>query len=247
MLIYAHRGASAQYPENTMLAFEKAMEMGAAGIETDVHLSRDGQLVLCHDETIDGTTDRSGWIARLTYDELLRADAGVRRGAQFAGQRIPLLRDLLKLARESGIALNLELKNYVLDYPDLERLVIEEIRKYLRPERVLLSSFRHLSLVRAKQMAPETPTGLLYGCDLYRPAEYAAACGANALHPDYTMLSAETMREAKRAGLQVNVWTVDDPADMLRMRDMGVDVLMTNRPQTALRVLKEADRQGEDA
>ena len=234
MLIYAHRGASAQYPENTMLAFEKAVEMGAAGIETDVHLSRDGQLVLCHDETIDGTTDRSGWIARLTYDELLRADAGVRRGAQFAGQRIPLLRDLLKLARESGIALNLELKNYVLDYPDLERLVIEEIRKYLRPERVLLSSFRHLSLVRAKQMASETPTGLLYGCDLYRPAEYAAACGANALHPDYTMLSAETMREAKRAGLQVNVWTVDDPADMLRMRDMGVDVLMTNRPQTCL-------------
>lgn len=159
MLIYAHRGASAQYPENTMLAFEKAVEMGAAGIETDVHLSRDGQLVLCHDETIDGTTDRSGWIARLTYDELLRADAGVRRGAQFAGQRIPLLRDLLKLARESGIALNLELKNYVLDYPDLERLVIEEIRKYLRPERVLLSSFRHLSLVRAKQMAPEPPRG----------------------------------------------------------------------------------------
>lgn len=239
MKVYAHRGASAQYPENTMLAFEKAVEMGVAGIETDVHLSRDGQLVLCHDETIDGTTDRTGWIEKLTYDELLRADAGIRKGSQFAGQRIPLLRDLLRLARESEIELNLELKNYVLDYPELERLVIEEIASYYRPEKVLLSSFRHLSMVRAKQISPNTPTALLYSCDFYRAADYAAACGANALNPDYTMLSEDTVKQAKAAGLLVNVWTVDDPEQMLRMRGMGVDVLMTNDPQTALRVLAQ--------
>ncbi len=240
MKVYAHRGASAQYPENTMLAFEKAVEMGVDGIETDVHVSRDGQLVLCHDETIDGTTDRNGWIEKLTYDELLRADAGIRKGTRFAGQKIPLLRDLLKLGHESGVELNLELKNYVLDYPELERLVIEEIRNYYRPERVLLSSFRHLSMVRAKKLSSDTLTGLLYSCDFYRVADYAAACGANALNPDYTMLSEETMKEAKAAGLLVNVWTVDEPEEMLRMRGMGVDVMMTNDPQTALRVLGRA-------
>lgn len=237
MKVYAHRGASAQYPENTMLAFEKAVEMGVDGIETDVHLSRDGQLVLCHDETIDGTTDRKGWIQDLTYDELLRADAGCRKDARFAGQRIPILRDLLNLGRESGIELNLELKNYVLDYPELERRVIEEIRRYYQPDKVLLSSFRHLSMVRAKRISPETPTGLLYSCDFYNVADYAAACGVNALNPDYTMLSEETVRDAKAAGLAINVWTVDDPAEMLRMQAMGVDVLMTNDPMKALRIL----------
>lgn len=241
MKIYAHRGASAHYPENTMIAFQKAAEMGVDGIEADVHLTKDGHIVICHDETIDRTTDHTGLIANMTYAELLRADAGIQKGTQFAGQKIPLLRDLLILGSMSGIELNLELKNYAFDYPGLEEKIIEEAKKYYRPEKILLSSFRHASMVRAKALSEEIQTGLLFSCDIYCIGSYASSCKADAINPDYTMLSEETVCDAKAHGLSINVWTVDDPGEILRMQRMGVDALITNEPQLALGILQRRE------
>lgn len=145
----AHRGASAVCPENTMVAFERSLQLGATGIETDVQLSSDGKLVLIHDETLSRTAGAEGWVKDNSVEELRTLDAGAWFHADFAGERIPSLDELFDLVRGKNILLNLELKNGIISYKGMEEKIIQAIRDWDMEQQVILSSFNHASLVRS--------------------------------------------------------------------------------------------------
>lgn len=233
-IIYAHRGASGVCPENTMAAFAKAIEMGAHGIETDVQMSKDGVLVLCHDERLERTTDGRGLLAEHTWEELRRLDAGSWFAPSFAGERLPRLEDLLALVAGTKLLLNLELKSGVVLYPGIEAKVVALIKDYGLRGRVLISSFNHFSLVEVKRLDPEIETGILYMEGLVDPWLYARHIGADALHPLFYGVRPEIVAGAHAAGLRVNAWTVDEPAQAKALIQAGVDGLITNHPDRLL-------------
>lgn len=184
MKIWAHRGCSQMYPENTLLAFEKAMQIdGLTGIELDIQLTRDGHIAVCHDERVDRTTDGIGSVCEYTLAELkkLRIDATEGRT-----ERIPAMDEVLDLLEErlrSGLKLNIELKNSRNDYPGMERKIIEMIHRRSLQESVVYSSFSALSIDRIKQIDPDADTGILDGKVSDCLYKLLGGCGANALHP----------------------------------------------------------------
>jgi len=238
----AHRGASAAAPPNTLAAFERAVELGADGIEFDVHLSADGVPVVIHDFTVDATTDGSGRVAEMTLAQLKRLDAGSRFDPAFAGERIPTLEEVLE-AMEGRLFLNIELKSTSLRDNGLERAVIEQIERHGLDDHVILSSFNPFSLRRAKRIAPHIPVGLLYAPGLPLPlrrAWLAPLVPHEARHPEHTMVNARYMAWARRRGYLVNAWTVDDPNEMHRLIRLGVDGIITNVPGVLRSVLETA-------
>lgn len=230
LINFAHRGSSAICPENTMAAFAKGLEQGATGIETDVQMTKDGRLVLIHDESVARTTGAEGLVKDYTYDELAKLDAGSWFGADFQGERIPLLEELLELTKNRGTIVNIELKNGSIQYPELEKRVIETVRQYNMSEQVVISSFNHYSLVECKHIDPEIRTGLLYGEGLYKPWEYAKLAKADALHAYHRAVLPEWVEEAKQHGVVYHPWTVNDEEQMKTLIDAGVAGIITDYP-----------------
>ncbi|HBR28477.1 MAG TPA: hypothetical protein DD789_03445, partial [Firmicutes bacterium] len=148
MKVFAHRGLSSIAPENTMAAFERAIVINVDGIETDVQLSRDGKIVICHDEKVDRTTNGRGYIKDYTWEELQAFDAGSWFSPEFANARIPGLEDLLKLVRKTDLCLNIELKTDKVFYPQIEEKVLDLLEKYDFVDRVRISSFNFESLLK---------------------------------------------------------------------------------------------------
>ena len=234
---FAHRGASGHAPENTMAAFVKAVQLGANAIETDVQMTRDGQLVLIHDETLRRTAGVDGWVKDHTLAELKDLGFGAWYDESCRGERIPTLEELLELAREHDLYLNVELKNGVVQYPELESRTVELIRKYGLTDRVIISSFNHYSLVLMKQLAPEIRTAILYMEGLYEPWEYAKRVGASALHPIYLAVTKEWVARAKEAGIRYHPFTVNGEAEMAALLQAGVDGIITDYPDRLARLL----------
>lgn len=228
-LIYAHRGASGHAPENTMAAFRLAVEEGAEGIELDVQLSADRQVVVIHDETLDRTTDGLGPVNSRTWEELRRLDASFGQEA-YRGEGIPLLSQVLELLAPTQLELNIELKNGIVPYEGMEELVVRMVRQYGMEKRVVLSSFNHYSIARLAGMAPDMEMAVLYAEGLYRPWEYAAFVGARSLHPHYLAVTPEIVMNAHMAGVKVRPWTVNSDEDYRRMAAAGVDAVITNYP-----------------
>lgn len=234
---FAHRGASAVCPENTMSAFRTALELGATGIETDVQMTQDGRLVLIHDETINRTTGGQGFIKDKTNSELEKEDAGAWFSAAYTAERIPLLEELLDLLREKDTILNIEFKNGIILYPGMEEKVIRLVREFDMSERVIFSSFNHYSLAHAKQLAPDIRTGILYMEGLYRPWDYAASLGADALHANHYAVLPEFVAEAKKHGKSYHPFTVNDPDRMKQLIQAGVDGIITDYPDRLAELL----------
>ena len=240
ILNIAHRGASAAAPPNTLAAFEKAVELGADGIEFDVHLSADGVPVIIHNFTVDGTTDGSGRVADMTLAQLKQLDAGFHFDPAFAGERIPTLEEVLETVG-SRLLLNIELKTTSLRDNGLESVVIAQVEQHDLDESVLFSSFNPLSLRRTKRIASHIPVGLLYAPDLPLPlrrAWLAPMVPHEARHPEHTMVDAHYMTWARRRGYRVNTWTVDNPDEMRRLIGLGVDGIITNVPDVLRTVLE---------
>lgn len=242
-LVFGHRGARQAAPENTLAAFRKAHEMGADGIELDVMLSADGVPVVIHDSTVDRTTNGSGRVRELTLDQLRELDAGGRFASQFSGEPIPTLAEVLD-AFGSALRINIELKSASTGDDGLEARVVELLRARSLGRSIVFSSFNPLSLWRAKRLAPEIRRGLLYAPDMpvYLSRAWAAPfLGLDAVHPEGRMVDAGYVRWAHGKGYHVNVWTVNEPPEMLRLIELGVDVLITDRPDVA-RTLVDAQR-----
>jgi glycerophosphoryl diester phosphodiesterase len=234
---FAHRGASAVCPENTMAAFRKGLELGATGIETDVQMTKDGGLVIIHDETLNRTTSGTGYVKDKTIREILDLDAGSWFGPEFKGEHLPLLEDLLDLLQGRDTILNIELKNGTFLYPGMEEKVIAAVRDFNMSDRVVISSFNHYSLAYCHSLAPEIKTGILYVEGLYRPWDYAATLGATALHANHSSVLPEFVAEATKHGIACHPWTVNDPARMKDLVEAGVSGIITDHPDLLAEIL----------
>ncbi|UNK16778.1 glycerophosphodiester phosphodiesterase [Paenibacillus sp. N3/727] len=227
---FAHRGASGVCPENTMSAFRKALELGATGIETDVQMTKDGKLILIHDETVLRTTGEQGFVKDYTFEEIQKLDAGSWFSEEFRGERLPALEELLELTKDRGTIVNIELKNGSIQYPELEEKVIASIRSFGMEDRVVISSFNHYSLVKCKSIAPEIRTGILYVEGLYKAWEYGQSVGADALHALKYAVLPEWVEEAKACGIVYHPWTVNEPEEMKRLIAAKVAGIITDYP-----------------
>lgn len=241
-LLLAHRGFSGKYPENSPLSFRKIVEETEAdGIESDVHVTKDGELVIFHDPTVDRTSNGSGYIKDMTYEELLALDIGGWKSPEFAGEHIWTLAQLLDFCRETRLLLNIELKNYEVFYPELEERVIAGIRAARMEERVFVSSFNHISMQRFKALCPEIETGLLYDKPMLDMESYIRRSSADNIHPRYMLLQyqPELVDLFHSRGMKINTWSVDDEADMRDMLSRGVDCVISNHPDLLCRVVKD--------
>lgn len=234
--VYAHRGASGHAPENTMAAFRKAVELGSCGIECDVQLTSDGRLVICHDETLDRTTDGKGFIKDHSYSELMELDAGSWFDDRFRNERIPELSQLLRLVRDNHLLLNIEIKSGIVLYPGIEDKVIAQVKEFGLQDSVIISSFNHYSVKKCRDIAPDIKTGILYMEGLYEPWNYMKVLDCQCAHPFYMALVPEIARELKARGYQINVFTVNDPQEAVKLAETGVDGIITNYPDRILQV-----------
>jgi glycerophosphoryl diester phosphodiesterase len=231
-LILAHRGASNAAPENTMAAFRLAAEMGADGLELDVRLCQDGEAVVFHGSSVDETTDGSGRVKDLTLAELQELDAGGWFAPEFAGERIPILAQVL---HELGprLTLNIELKTGALFSDGLEAEVVRLVEDSNLVHQVIISSFNPLALWRVRRLNRFVSTGLLYAPDqprYLRDRWLGPLVRPNALHPRWDMLDQESVAAVRRQGLKVTPWTCNDADTMLRLAGWGVDAIITDRP-----------------
>ncbi|RRD50208.1 glycerophosphodiester phosphodiesterase [Arachnia propionica] len=235
--IWAHRGASAYAPENTIPAFQQAIDMGADGVEFDVQRSADGHLVVIHDETVNRTSNGVGKVVDLTLEQLRRCNFS----NGFVGTRhvqIPTLREVLELLAPTGLTINIELKNSVEFYPGMECEVVALVEEAGLQERVIYSSFNHFSLANLRGIVPKEHLGLLYSDGLYDPWNYANQFGAGCLHPHYYALRQPNyMWLCHEAGVRTTTWTVDDEAEFKRLLALGVDAIITNFPDRGRRVI----------
>lgn len=235
-LVIAHRGAAGEAPENTLGSFRLALEQGADAIELDVHLSRDGELIVCHDHTIDRTTTGSGAIRELTVSELKRADAGVKFAAAFEAERLPLLEEVFALV-PPHVMINVENKDFADD--GVAHKLYELLKRTDRIDGVVVSSFNHKSLARLKRLAPEVRVGLLYASDHVNHRRMAEAAGmpVYSLHPHYHGIDAEDIADAAANGIRVYPWTVNGEKDMKRLIAAGASGIITDYPGRLKRLL----------
>lgn len=239
--IFAHRGASGDCPENTMPAFKKAIEDGADGIELDVQMTKDGRIVVIHDETLDRTTSLKGFVKDTAYDKIRTADAAGKWKDAFKGVRIPLLSDVLRFAERADFLINIELKNSVFRYEGMEEEVIKKVRYYGLEKRVIFSSFNHESLAVCHALAPEIERAVLTMDVLYRPERYLAAIPASGYHPKLgtPAVSAEVITHLAKHQAALRPFTVNRPEDMKRLMKAGIDAIFTDYPKLAVSIKEE--------
>ena len=257
---FAHRGASAWAPENTLEAFREAVEVGARGLEFDVHMALDGEIVVLHDPTADRTTDGLGPVDGMPLAELKALDAGYRftlDGATYPyrgkGVRIPMLAEVFREFPEAVV--NFEIKER---RTGIEEAVLWEIRKANAGGRVMVAAekygiirrFRKVSRREIPTAASRIEIGVFYLLSRLR-LEYLMRTPYDALqvpirHRELEFATRRFLDAAHARGVRVDVWTVDDPAEMRRLLDLGADGIMTNRPDLLSRVLEER-RSGDQA
>lgn len=230
MKIWAHRGASAYAPENTLASFRKAIEMNADGIELDVHLSKDGELMVGHDERIDRCSNGTGEIMDMTCAELKSYDYSYKF-PEYRGETMPTLREVFELIAPTPLTVNVELKTTDHDYPGIEQKCIDLAEEMGMTDRVLYSSFNPASLERLHALNPALPTALLYEGLMPNITTIAAGSFWVALHPEFIDMLPEGHVDAiHRMGLAVNTWTVNEPEDIRSLILLGVDAIITNKP-----------------
>lgn len=239
--ILGHRGWSANYPENTRLALTQALQLGVDGTEYDVQLSADGVPVILHDPTVDRTTDGTGKVSELTFAQLRAVNAATAK-PECGRQTIPSLSEVLDdaFAISPQGFYNIEIKVYNPEWRSLVDRVVAVTSQHPLRERILFSSFEHESLSYLKTNHPTVKVGLLYEDDPQQPWAAAKFYDAYSVNLNYRFATDEVVSRCHAHGVKVAVWTVDEPADILRCLKTGVDVLISNRPDVALRVIREA-------
>ncbi len=235
--VWAHRGASAYAPENTMIAFEKAIQMGADGIELDVQMTKDGQLVVIHDETINRTSNGRGYVSQYTLDELRKYNFnnGFKTNKPI---NIPTLEEVYKYMGITSLMINVELKNSIMEYKGMEEKVIDLARKMKLEERIIYSSFSRESIAKIRKLAPDAKVGILYIGRWQEVQSYAKQIGITALHPSFkTVKERILVQSAKENGLAVHVWTVNKGRDMAYLVRKQVEAIITDKPDICKQVV----------
>lgn len=245
--VISHRGANQVTPQNTIEAFKKAIFFKADGFETDVHLTSDGVPVICHNYTIDKTSNGKGEIASNTLEYLKRFDFGSYFHHSYKGTEIPTLEEFLTLSEKANLkVLNIEIKSpKSKDYVIADK-IIEAVKAHGLFDKLLISSFDPDLLVYIKDYDENCKTGFLYSPDkpitykrvLKNPVGFAKSIDADALHPHQIFVSQELVDEAHENGVMVNPWTVNKEKDIIKLVKMGVDGVITDVPNIAKRLIE---------
>jgi glycerophosphoryl diester phosphodiesterase len=235
--IWAHRGASAYAPDNTMPAFQLAVKMKADGIEIDTHLSKDGIPVLCHDETLDNISDGTGRVRDFTVGQLRKLNFN-RSHPQIGKVGIVTLEEFYIFARRYGIYVNTELKYYDREkWEELNVACLKIAERTGMEDSILYSSFNHPWLSELKKREPTAKIGLLYSDYIEAPWLVAKEFNADALHPWYGRIyEQDLVNQCHKSGIMVNPWTIDNPDDIKKSIDLKVDAVITNKPDLALEI-----------
>ncbi|MDD6450498.1 MAG: glycerophosphodiester phosphodiesterase [Lachnospiraceae bacterium] len=253
--VWAHRGASSYAPENTLASFEEAVNRKADGVELDVQLTKDGEIVVIHDETVDRTTDGSGWVKDFTLEELRKLDASYQNLMQggevvkkaklfdsYESIQIPTMREVFELLKPTGLTINIELKTGIVFYPGLEEKILKLTEECGMEDRVLYSSFNHYTIEKIHSLKPDAKVGFLYADGTIDMPSYGKVHGVNALHPAlYNIQFPGFMEDCKKQGLEVNVWTVNKEEYVAMCVKAGVDAVITNDPDMARQVITHAN------
>jgi glycerophosphoryl diester phosphodiesterase len=231
--IFAHRGACAHAPENTLAAFRLALASQADGIELDVHLSADQQVVVIHDEDVARTTNGQGKVQDLRLEELRRLDAG-------QGEAVPTLAEVFDLIGDQ-MYINIELKGLSSSAAQLPEKVAQLVQDYRLGSKILYSSFHPKLLIKLRRFIPDAKLGLLLLSGISGTAVrliFSPFVRPWSLNPDFSSVTPQFFRRAKKKGLAVITWTVNEPEDMRRLLSLGIDGIITDDPVKAIEVRK---------
>ena len=224
----AHRGFSGRYPENTNIAFAKALTEGYCdGIEVDVHMTKDNKIVIIHDTKLDRTTTGTGYIKDYTLYELLEFDAGIKYDEKYKGEKILCIKSALELVKKYNVKLYIEIKDNEVDYKDIETEVLDRVNKVGAEDKVIISSYNVETLRHIKEHNTQIQTALLSKEVTFDIRDYQYA---DTLSCDHTKLTKEVVDAVHSIGRKVTAWVVDDKAAMKEMTEMGVDAVITNYP-----------------
>ncbi|HEY2420180.1 MAG TPA: glycerophosphodiester phosphodiesterase [Neobacillus sp.] len=237
--IVAHRGYSAAFAENTMGAFLEAEKAGADGIELDVQLTKDGEIVVIHDEKVDRTTSGKGFVFEFLYKDISKLNAN-KKGIK--KEPIPSLVEVLEWMQSNKLVCNIELKNGIIPYEGMEKKVIQLVRTYSLTDRIILSSFNHYSIVNCSRLAPEIETAPLYAEGIYMPWIYAQSIRAKGIHPKHSSVTDEIIINTMKNGIAVRPYTVNKDADMHRLCRIGCSAIITDDPVKALKISKQYEK-----
>lgn len=239
--IWAHRGSSTKYIENTMQAFEQAIIDQADGIELDVQRTKDGELVVYHDERLKRLTGVDKFLWQLTWPEIQALDLHSLNDEA----KIPLLKDVLELMQDTNLIVNIELKNSLHFYPGMEAEVVDLVREMGMLDQVLFSSFNHESMQQMAQLVGADYCAILTSDVQFNPWAYAREVGVGVLHPMVNSLQqAGYVEESHRQGFKVNVWTADEEVHIYAAFLLGVDAIMTNEPEKAVQLREQFQADG---
>lgn len=233
VLNFAHRGSLTEAPENTLPAFEKALEHGAQALELDVQLTKDDKLIVCHDHKLTRfNKEANGRIRDYTLEEIKQIDVGTSFAQEFSGVTLPTLEEVLAMCPRD-VKLNIEIKNIPVIYPWIEELLINCLKKNNRTENVLISSFDHTSLKRVQEIAPEIELGMLIYYRMLEPWKYAQNSGLNisSIHPNQVYTDRKFVEHCKAAGFKVYPFTVNSIERYEELIAAGVDGLFSNNPK----------------
>jgi glycerophosphoryl diester phosphodiesterase len=240
-LVFAHRGASAHAPENTLAAFDTALRQGAHAIELDAKLSADGQVVVIHDATVNRTTDGKGRVSNMELAALRALDAGSFFSDQFRSERIPTLDEVFEMVIGTRMLVNIELTNYTTPNDGLVERVCALVKHYGLEKKVLFSSFLPSNLAESRRLLPDVPQGLLAlpGWLGWWSRSFGFNFGDfEALHPNMRDATPRRVARVHRLNRRIHVWTVNTAEDIRRLFGWGVDGIFTDDPLLALGVLE---------
>ncbi|HET7657308.1 MAG TPA: glycerophosphodiester phosphodiesterase [Bacillales bacterium] len=231
--IFAHRGSSGTHPENTMAAFIEAERVKADGIEFDVQMTKDKEVVVIHDERVDRTTNGRGWVKDFTLKELKKLNTG---STKIRSEKIPTLKEVLGWAKGNPLLINIELKTGLIQYPNLEERVVEMVNHYGLKDKVILSSFNHYSVERVHKLDPGLETAILFMEGLFEPWKYAKSIGASGLHCHWRTVTEEFVDGAKKANMALRPFTINRRSHIRKFLESGCSGIFTDYPERAIQI-----------
>ncbi|WP_262173651.1 glycerophosphodiester phosphodiesterase [Saccharococcus sp. Marseille-Q5394] len=231
MKIFAHRGASGNFPENTIAAFMEAARLPVFGVEFDVHMSADGELVVIHDESIDRTSDGTGYVKDMSLAELKKHDFGNWFSPEFLGETIPTLADVLEVFDSTDHKLNIELKSDIFPYEGMVEKVLDLIAERQMESRIIISSFDHSAISTVKRFNPQIETAALFMEVLVHPMDYLNKIPTDALHILFPAALRPTIAEVINSGMPVRTFTVNDKTYAQTLKQAGVQAIFTDYPE----------------
>lgn len=237
MKIYAHRGSSGTHPENTLSAFREAANLNIHGVELDVHLTKDGELVVIHDESIERTSNGTGYVKDMTLSELRAFDYGSWFSSEFSSEQIPKLEEVLQIFKNKTHHVNIELKSDIFPYEGLGNKVLYAIEKFQMADRVVVSSFDHEAIREFKKSAPHIEVALLTMEVLVDSYDYARFIPADAIHIFLPTAFRKMTKESLLKGAIIRVFTVNEVEHANSLQQIGVHAIFTDYPEKMMGLL----------